>query len=59
MIGAILFGDTSDGSRLLNLIEEKKDIPDNEKNMLLKISENKDNKVVSMVPSDIICTVMP
>ena len=34
MIGAVLFGDTRDGSKLLNLIVEKKDIPDSEKNML-------------------------
>ena len=56
MIGAILFGDTNDGSRLLNLIVEKKDIPDNEKNMPLKLSENKENTVISMAHSDIVCT---
>ena len=55
MIGAVLFGDTSDGSRLLNLIVEKKDIPDSEKNMLFKLSENRENSVASMAHSDIVC----
>ena len=55
MIGAVLFGDTNDGSRLLNLIVEKKDIPDSEKNLYLKISENTENTVKSMDRSDIVC----
>ena len=56
MIGAVLFGDTNDGSRLLNLIVEKKDIPDSEKNLYLKLSENTENKVISMNHSDIVCS---
>ena len=56
MIGAVLFGDTNDGSRLLNLIVEKKDIPDSEKNLYLKLSENIENKVISMNHSDIVCS---
>jgi NAD(P)H-nitrite reductase large subunit len=39
-----LFGDTNDGSRLLNLIVEKKDIPDNEK-MSLKLSDKENSHI--------------
>ncbi len=46
----------SDGSRLLNLIVEKKDIPDSEKNLYLKISENTENKIKLMNRSDIVCS---
>lgn len=55
MIGAVLFGDTSEGSRLLNLIVEKKDIPDSEKNTLFQLSEDSENLVASMAHSHIVC----
>ena len=57
MIGAVLFGDTSDGSRLLNIIVEKKDIPDSEKTMLIiQLTENTENRCISMAHSDIVCS---
>ncbi|MCQ6275246.1 NAD(P)/FAD-dependent oxidoreductase [Bacillus sp. V3B] len=55
MIGAVLFGDTSAGSKLLNLIMEKKDIPDSEKNVLFQLSEDGEGSVASMAHSDIVC----
>jgi nitrite reductase (NADH) large subunit len=55
MIGAVLFGDTSGGSRLMNLIVEQKDIPDSEKKMLFRLSESDESSVASMSHSDIVC----
>jgi len=55
MVGAVLFGDTGDGSKLLNLIVEKKDIPDREKNRLFQLTEDGENSVASMAYSDIVC----
>jgi nitrite reductase (NADH) large subunit len=55
MIGAVLFGDTSEGSRLLNMILEKKDISDAEKTMLYKTADDSVNSVASMGLSDTIC----
>ena len=56
MVGAVLYGDTKDGSRLLKLIEEKKDLTDSEKNKLFHLKENDVSPVAAMKQSDIVCS---
>ncbi|HZG73492.1 MAG TPA: nitrite reductase large subunit NirB [Chondromyces sp.] len=55
MMGAVLFGDTSDGSKLLNMILENKELSDDEKAELYQSSGKKKSSVTHMAHSDIIC----
>ena len=56
LIGAVLYGDTKDGSRLLELIVKDKDIADFEKVVLLHSDKETQSSISSMVHSDMICT---
>ncbi|MCQ6282594.1 nitrite reductase large subunit NirB [Bacillus sp. EB600] len=55
MVGAVLFGDTSEGSRFLKMILEKKELSEAEKTLLYQASEDRVSPVISMGLSDIIC----
>ncbi|AGK54401.1 nitrite reductase large subunit NirB [Bacillus sp. 1NLA3E] len=55
MVGAVLFGDTRDGTRLLEMIIKKKDVLDAEKVLLLQSSNGDEHSVASMAYSEIIC----
>ena len=55
MIGAVLFGDTSDGSRLLKMILEKKVLSDAEKTLLYQATGDCESPVTTMALSDTIC----
>lgn len=55
MVGAVLFGDTRDGTRLLDMIVKQKDVSDVEKVVLLQSSHGGGHSVASMVHSEIIC----
>ncbi len=55
MIGAVLFGDTSDGSRLLKMILEKKELSEAEKTLLYQATGDRVSPVATMGLSDIIC----
>lgn len=55
MIGAVLFGDTRDGSQLFMMIVEKKELSEDEKAMLFYSSNDSQSPVASMAHSDIVC----
>ncbi|MEH6946881.1 nitrite reductase large subunit NirB [Bacillus sp. JJ634] len=55
MIGAVLFGDTSDGPRLLDMILEQRDVSGMEKVALFQSSEGSESQVASMAHGDMIC----
>ncbi|HWO96624.1 MAG TPA: nitrite reductase large subunit NirB [Bacillus sp. (in: firmicutes)] len=55
MVGAVLFGDTRDGTRLLDMIVKQKDVSDMEKVVLLESSNGAGHSVASMAHSEIIC----
>ncbi|MDQ0245564.1 nitrite reductase (NADH) large subunit [Bacillus fengqiuensis] len=55
MVGAVLFGDTRDGTRLLDMIVKRKDVSDVEKVVLLQSSNEGGHSVASMLHSEIIC----
>ncbi|WP_141432816.1 nitrite reductase large subunit NirB [Bacillus sp. 03113] len=55
MIGAVLFGDTRDGSKLLDMIGKKKDVSKAEKANLFHSSGIGDHSIASINNSDIIC----
>ncbi|MGG3626059.1 nitrite reductase large subunit NirB [Bacillus gobiensis] len=53
LVGAVLFGDTKDGMKYLDLIVKKKDLSDEEKSMLFQSSDG--SAVDTLENSDIIC----
>lgn len=55
MIGAVLFGDTKDGTKLLDIIVKQRDVSDTDKVSLLQSSSGGDNEVAQMAHSSIIC----
>ncbi|WP_078409966.1 nitrite reductase large subunit NirB [Priestia abyssalis] len=55
MVGAVLFGDTKDGTRLLDMIVKQKDVSDVEKVVLLQSSNGTGHSAASMAHSEIIC----
>ncbi|WP_026567239.1 nitrite reductase large subunit NirB [Bacillus sp. UNC41MFS5] len=55
MVGAVLFGDTSDRTRLLDMILKKQDVSDLEKVTLFQGLNGDGNSVASMAPSEMIC----
>lgn len=55
MIGAVLFGDTKDGTKLLDIIVKQRDVSDTDKVSLLQSSSGSDNEVAQMSHSSIIC----
>ncbi|MBT2725050.1 MULTISPECIES: nitrite reductase large subunit NirB [unclassified Bacillus (in: firmicutes)] len=55
MVGAVLFGDTSDRTRLLDMILKKQDVSDVEKVTLFQASSGGGDTVASMAHSEIIC----
>ena len=55
MVGAVLFGDTSDRTRLLEMILKKQDVSDMEKVTLFQTLNGGGNSVASMTHSEIIC----
>lgn len=55
MVGAVLFGDTSDRTRLLDMILKKQDVSDIEKVTLFQSSSGSGNTVASMAQSEMIC----
>ncbi|WP_129728045.1 nitrite reductase large subunit NirB [Ectobacillus funiculus] len=55
MIGAVLFGDTKDGTKLLDIIVKQRDVSDTDKVSLLQSSSDGGNEVAQMAHSSIIC----
>ena len=55
MIGAVLFGDTKDGTKLLDIIVKQRDVSDTDKVSLLQSSSGGGNEVAQMAHSSIIC----
>ncbi|WP_209124569.1 nitrite reductase large subunit NirB [Alkalihalobacillus sp. BA299] len=55
IIGAVLFGDTKAGKRLLDIINKQKVITDDEKTFILQPSDPNIFQVASMEQSDLIC----
>lgn len=55
IIGAVLFGDTRAGNKILNMILKKKDISAEEKDTLFQSSTASGGLIASMAQSDIIC----
>ncbi|WP_342046946.1 nitrite reductase large subunit NirB [Bacillus sp. OTU530] len=55
MIGAVLFGDTKDGTKLLDIIVKQRDVSDTDKVSLLQSSSDSGNEVAQMAHSSIIC----
>ncbi|WP_144547985.1 nitrite reductase large subunit NirB [Bacillus sp. X1(2014)] len=55
LVGAVLFGDTSDRSRLLEIILKKKDVSDMEKVTLFQALNGDGNSVAAMAHHEIIC----
>lgn len=55
MIGAVLFGDTKDGTKLLDIIVKQRDVSDTDKVSLLQSSSNGGHEVAQMAHSGIIC----
>ncbi|MFC3883491.1 nitrite reductase large subunit NirB [Bacillus songklensis] len=55
MIGVVLFGDTRDGTRLLDMILKQKDLSDVEKVILLQSSNGSGNSIASMAHGEMIC----
>ncbi|KKB34920.1 nitrite reductase large subunit NirB [Bacillus thermotolerans] len=56
LAGALLFGDTSSGQKLLQWMLEKKSIADHEKTLLLQSSGIGEGEAASMLSSDIVCS---
>ncbi|OIJ13902.1 nitrite reductase large subunit [Anaerobacillus alkalilacustris] len=55
MIGAVMFGDTSDGSRILDMIIKQKDITDLENVQMFQPPNMTETQVEAMDSSNIIC----
>ncbi|WP_338451114.1 nitrite reductase large subunit NirB [Niallia oryzisoli] len=55
LVGAVLYGDTNGGAKLLKQIVEKKDIEDHEKNRLFQLTAVDENPVAAMAQSEIVC----
>lgn len=55
LVGAVLFGDTSDRTRLVEMILKKKDVSDMEKVTLFQELNGDGNSVASMAHHEIIC----
>ena len=55
LVGAVLFGDTSDRTRLLDMILKKQNVSDVEKVTLFQALRGAEGSVASMSPSEIIC----
>uniref|UniRef100_UPI0013C358CD nitrite reductase large subunit NirB n=1 Tax=Aeribacillus pallidus TaxID=33936 RepID=UPI0013C358CD len=55
VVGAVLFGDTRDSTKLLDLILKKKDVTNVEKVVLLPTSEDRRNSIASMAQSEMVC----
>ncbi|XJZ28750.1 nitrite reductase large subunit NirB [Bacillota bacterium Lsc_1132] len=55
MIGAVLFGDTRDGSRLLDLIVKQQELSNVEREKLLQSSNQGFESVVAMSDGELIC----
>ncbi|MFP3122713.1 nitrite reductase large subunit NirB [Ectobacillus funiculus] len=55
MIGAVLFGDTKDGTKLLDIIVKQRDVSDTDKVSLLQSSSGGGNEVAQMAHGSIIC----
>lgn len=55
MAGAVLFGDTRDGTRLLDMIIKQKDVSDTGRVILLESLNGGEHQVASMGHSDMVC----
>lgn len=60
LVGAVLFGDTSDGAQLFSMIKKGENIKGKEKELLLGVSSdalssNKGNRLEAMADDEIIC----
>ncbi|MFB5196080.1 nitrite reductase large subunit NirB [Neobacillus sp. KR4-4] len=55
MVGAVLFGDTSDRTRLLDMIMKRQDVSDLEKVTLFQALNRDGNSAASMAHSEMIC----
>ncbi|OAS83013.1 MULTISPECIES: nitrite reductase large subunit NirB [Metabacillus] len=55
IVGAVLFGDTNDQSKLLDLIVKRKHVSDEEKRKILDSSNKDASSIKSMKASEIIC----
>jgi len=55
IVGAVLFGDTSEAIKLSQMINEKKDLSQAEKVQLFPSQHEKENAVTSMPLTDIVC----
>ncbi|WP_138420789.1 nitrite reductase large subunit NirB [Aquibacillus sediminis] len=55
-VGAVLFGDTKEGPRLLDIIMKQKFVPDQEKADLLRPTDPADSYVATLPKKEFICT---
>ncbi|UQD51885.1 NAD(P)/FAD-dependent oxidoreductase [Bacillus methanolicus] len=55
VVGAVLFGDTRDSTKLLDFILKKKDVTNVEKVVLFPTSENRRNSLASMAQNEMVC----
>ncbi|EIJ78626.1 hypothetical protein PB1_13749 [Bacillus methanolicus PB1] len=55
VVGAILFGDTRDSTKLLDLMLKKKDVANIEKVVLLQTPEDSSKSIASMAQNEMVC----
>ncbi|MBD1378950.1 nitrite reductase large subunit NirB [Metabacillus arenae] len=55
IVGAVLFGDTSDGTRLLDIVVKQKDITNLEKVRLLHSTSGENHSISAMANNEILC----
>ncbi|TCN26777.1 nitrite reductase large subunit NirB [Mesobacillus foraminis] len=55
LVGVVLYGDTTESGRLLELIVKRKDVEDLEKGLLLSSAQHEGYTTAGMPPTDVIC----
>lgn len=55
LVGAVLFGDTNDAARILDITSKQKALSDEERAELFKPSITGDSRIASMLPNSMIC----
>lgn len=55
LVGAVLYGDTTESGRLLELIVKKKDVEELEKGLLLSAAQHEGYSTAGLLPSEVIC----
>lgn len=55
-VGAVMFGDTTEGPRLLDIIVKQKFIPDQEKGALLTPADPRESYVATLPKNEFVCT---